>query len=215
MSKKDEKYKETQNNFYSEVGQKYKSYFKKYFEKDKKILYPYINLLKEKLDNPCVLEIGPGSGLALYYFEKEGIKTFAIDISSEIIDVSKSHSKNTNFFKGDFLEFDFKDKKFDGIFAKSVFHLFPKNKLETTFEKTKLLLKKGGLIYISISIYKKSEEGLFERKDLSDSSKQFRAHWTENEFKSIVEKCGLKIVKEIHNDENERERKWLCLILKK
>ena len=206
-------YRENQKKYYCEVGSEYSKYFKKYRIKDKKILYPYINLMKSRFKSPRILELGPGSGLSLYYFDKEGFKTTALDFSEKIINVAKKNSPNTKFINSDFLDYDFKDKKYDGVCAKSFLHLFSKEDAKLVLTKIKKILSKKGLVHLSIPIFEDSSEGFVKRDDFSNSPIQFRKKWNEKEIINFLKENGFKIFKKSYGTENERSRNWLNLIL--
>ena len=75
--------------------------------------------------NQSVLEIGCGCGAFLYFFSKKKIKCFGIDYSKELIRIAKKFFKKNNFFVGQANNLSqIKNKKFDFIFANSVFQYF-------------------------------------------------------------------------------------------
>jgi len=112
---------------------------------------------------PSVLEIGVGSGNMLKYFSELCFRTIAIDISSKMIEVAKIKSLSTDFIHSDFLSYNFLGKRFSGIFADSVLHLFPRDKIEKVFDKVYSLLENRGCLYVSIPLFKRSEEELINR----------------------------------------------------
>lgn len=206
-------YREKQKEYYNKTGPEYSKYFKRYKIKDKKILYPYINLMKSRFKSPRILELGPGSGLSLHYFDEEGFKTTALDFSEKIINVAKKNSPNTKFINSDFLDYNFKDKKYDGICAKSFLHLFSKKDAKLVLTKIKKILAKKSLVYLSIPIFKSSSEEFIKRDDFSNSPIQFRKKWNEKEITNFLKENGFKIFKKSYNNENERSRNWIILIL--
>jgi ubiquinone/menaquinone biosynthesis C-methylase UbiE len=202
---------------YDETAEEYRKRISWYEESDKEILFPFIRLLKEKFEfeKANLLELGPGSGLALRFFEEAGMKTTAIDISSKIIEVARKTSPNTSFIKSDFLEYDFKKEKFDGIFAKAFIHLFPKKDAEKVFRKVYSLLSEDGLFYLTTTIHDKSWEGFVQKEDYSKKSLRFRKEWTEKELIEEVNKNGFKIIEKVYKGEIRHDKNWIILILSK
>ena len=121
----------------------------------KQVNEPFIEVLKKNFKTPKVLELGPGSGLDLQYLEAAGCQTFAIDVAPKIINFAKKISPKTKFFLGDFSEYNFKNQKYSGIFAKAFIHLFPTEDALMVFKKMWQLLVPGGFIYISTTKHKK------------------------------------------------------------
>ena len=198
---------------YDRLAREYNERLKDYMISDRKITAPFINYLKDKFDNATILELGPGSGLCLSYFEFEGFQTTAIDISKEILSVSKKNAPKTKYLFGDFLEYDFGTSKFEGIFAKAFIHLFPKKDALFVLRKILGLLTKNGVAFIGTTIHKKSEEGFFEKSDYKEKLKRFRKKWTEKELIEEVEKVGFKILKKAHHSEPDKNKNWINLLL--
>jgi len=194
---------------YNNLASEYKNRIKKYKTVEKEIIRPFRDYLKENFDKISVLELGSGSGLSLFYLNQENFETTAIDISNEMIRVSKEMSPKTKFIHDDFLEHDFGDSKFQGIFAKAFIHLFQKKDAILVLKKIKNLLLPKGIAFISTNLSKKSREGYFEKKDYPGNPKRFRKKWTEEELIREVEKVGFKVFKKFHHKENEKN--WIKL----
>jgi 2-polyprenyl-3-methyl-5-hydroxy-6-metoxy-1,4-benzoquinol methylase len=107
---------------YDALAEEYKQKMQEYIISDRKIVAPFIDCLKINFKKISVLELGPGSGLNLSYFEKEGFETTGIDISNEIIKISQEMAPKTKYIFGDFLEYNFGKSKFESIFAKAFIH---------------------------------------------------------------------------------------------
>lgn len=183
-----------------------------YKERDKKILEPFIDFLKERFEKPKLLELGPGSGLALEYFEKSGFETFAIDISQKILDVAKNTSPKTTFYKGDFLSYPFDNKKFDGIFGKAFIHLFPKEDALLVLKKIKTLLSHSGLVYLSTTMHEEALEGFLQKEDYDKKPKRFRKQWTEKELTEALEETGFEIIFKDKMKEEKYDKIWMLFI---
>lgn len=208
-------YLEINRRTYEESAREYAYRVSWYEKEDKKILEPFISIMKNKFAEPKVLELGPGSGLALKFFESAGIKTKAIDFSKKILDVAKENSPKTEFIEGDFLSYNFLNEKFDGIFAKAFIHLFPLDDVLRVFDKIYDLLKGKGIFYISTTVHVIAEEGFFSKEDYEKKSLRFRKKWTEKELLEILERSGFGIIKKIYTSERALGKEWITLILEK
>ncbi|MCA9485790.1 MAG: class I SAM-dependent methyltransferase [Nanoarchaeota archaeon] len=108
----------------------------------------FIELLKSRFEKPKVLDVGCGLGNELRKFEENDLEAIGIDFAFEGEDI----------IKADFLEYDFGEEKFEGVFVKYVLHLFPKEDWEKFFDKTKRVLCKKGLVYFSLKVKDLGEE---------------------------------------------------------
>lgn len=200
-------------NCYDELAEEYKNRLEEYKISDRKIAFPFIEYLKKEFNKIKVLELGPGSGLNLLFLEDEGFQTTGIDISNKIISFAKEVSPKTNFIQGDFLEYNFGESKFDGIFAKAFIHLFPKKDAVFVLNKIWNLLKLNGAAFIATTVHDKSEEGYFEKLDYSKKLKRFRKKWTEQELINEIDNIGFKIFNKSYNIEHNKNKKWVNLVV--
>ncbi len=140
----------------------------------------------DNFSNPKVLKIGVGSGDMLRYFSKLSIKTTAIDISSKMIEVAKRKSQMIDFIYSDFISYNFCEERFPGVFADSVLHLFPRDKIEEVFDKVYSILENKGSFYISIPLFDKSKEEIIERGEEDNRVPEFRERYTERDFNLLL-----------------------------
>jgi len=163
---------------------------KKHFEI---ITESFADYILTSFSAPSLLEIGSGAGIYLNLFEKKGIKTAAIDISLEMIKIASEFSPKREYINDDFLKHDFHGRIFQGVFARQVFHLFPKIKSGEFLNKVYFLLAKKGLFYLSIPLYNESQEG-YETRGLNGMLfKEFRVRYTEDEFINIINHSNFAI----------------------
>jgi len=200
---------------YDRVAKEYRERAKEYIVSEKNITSPFINYLKKHFKSIKVLELGPGSGLALSYLNDEGFDTTAIDISKEIIKISRERSPKTKYIHSDFLKFDFGKIKFEGVFAKAFIHLFPKKDAIIVLRKIYNLLVSNGVVYLATTVHEESEEGFFEKLDYKEKLKRFRKRWMEEELIEEVRKIGFEIVIKNYTDEEDKNKKWVNLYLVK
>lgn len=197
---------------YNNLADQYKSRLKEYKYKDKELLDTFIKLAKTKSDSAAVLELGPGSGLALQIFEEEGMRTYAIDIADKILAVAKDSSPYTIFINDDFLQHDFGAKKFDAICAKAFLHLIPRDDAHTVLNKIADLTQENGVLFLATTIHDVPTEGYEEKHDYSESPRRYRKKWTEVELLEALTHTW-RIVEKNYN--TERSKRWLALTLQK
>ncbi len=208
-------YIKTNQEVYDNLAEEYKQKMHDYVISDRRISAPFIDYLKNHFNKIRVLELGPGSGLVLSYFEKEGFKTTAIDISRKLLRVSQETAPKTRYLFGDFLAFDFGKSKLEGIFAKAFIHLFPKEDAQIVLKKIFDLLENNGAAFIATTIHEKSEEGFFEKTDYNQKMKRFRKRWVESELLEEITKIGFTIYHKDYNIEPDKEKKWVNLVVVK
>ncbi|HJZ18724.1 MAG TPA: class I SAM-dependent methyltransferase, partial [Candidatus Nanoarchaeia archaeon] len=136
----------------------------------------------------------------------------AIDISRKIIEVAKRISSNTLYIEDDFLNHDFGNLTFDGIFSKAFVHLFPKTDAVKVLRKMRNLISERGIVFIGTTIHDFSEEGYTEKSDY-DNTVRFRRKWTRDELFDAVLNEEFKIFSEQENFESGKH--WYGLILEK
>ena len=100
------------------------------------------------LNTGKLLELGSGSGYDSVYLADHGFDVTAIDVSEDVIELSKKIHVNSkvNFVAADFFQ-DITDKKFDVIYDRGFLHNY-KNRLQEIFEKLNILLTDNGKLII-------------------------------------------------------------------
>lgn len=95
-----------------------------------------------------LLELGSGSGYDSVYLADHGFDVTAIDVSEDVIELSKKIHVNSkvNFIAVDFFQ-DSTDKKFDVIYDRGFLHNY-KNRLQEIFKKLNTLLTDNGKLII-------------------------------------------------------------------
>jgi len=95
-----------------------------------------------------LLELGCGSGYDSAYLADYGFDVTAIDVSEDVIELSKKIHINSklNFITADFFQ-DVLDKQFDVIYDRGFLHNY-KNRLQEIFEKLNTLLSTTGKLIV-------------------------------------------------------------------
>jgi len=198
---------------YDELSSEYDERAEESFSCNERVSRGFVSYLKSNFRNPKVLELGCGSGLNLSIFEREGFETYCVDISRKMIEVSRKRAPNTKYLLSDFLECDFGDLKFEGVFASAFIHLFSKEDALIVLDKIKSLLSPNGILFLSTTLHKESEEGFYEKSDYSTKLKRFRKKWEINELMSTLKGLDLKILGSDLSIEFDRRKMWINFIL--
>lgn len=186
-----------------------------YEEKSELLAGTVLNCAKKSFKKITVLEIGPGSGEILSYFEENGCRTVAVELSTKMVEVAKIRSPHTVFIINDITETKFSTDQFEVIYAGALIHLFP---LKTSLELLKKFyswLKPNGIIFINTTIHDVSEEGYFTKHDYEIPVKRFRKKWTEKEFVLALQNTGLEIIQRLFTNEQDRNKQWVAFLCKK
>lgn len=167
----------------------------------------FINSIQKISNNPKILEIGPGGGIALKEFEKRGFNTCAVDLSQKMIEVSKRVAPNTKYIKGNFLEYN-SENNFDGIFSRFVLHLFSEQDAYKFVEKAYNLLKPKGIFFASTLLHEYPREGLVEKKEGDLRVDRYKKKWTKSELENLLKESPFEIyelnIYNLYNKENKK-----------
>ena len=172
-------------------------------------------LAKAEFNQINLLEVGPGSGEALLFFERNGCRTLAVELSERMALTARRRSPNTFFIVEDIMDVNFIDKQFEIIYAGALIHLFPFKDAAILVKKIHSWLKPNGFLFISTTTHSYSEEGLYTKVDYKIPVERFRRKWTEEEFVQLLLNNDFEIVKKIFTDEKDRMKRWIGLIGKK
>ena len=183
-----------------------------YEESEESLGMPILNLAKQSFSQISVLEIGPGSGEMSAFFEKNGCRTIAVELSPKMAEIAKIRSPNTVFLVADILETDFLNNQFEIIYAGAIIHLFPLNDALELLRKVHLWLKPNGFLFINTTLHDISFEGFEEKTDYGITIKRFRRKWCEEELISALKEYGLKIITRMSTFEQDRRKRWIAYI---
>jgi len=193
----------------------YNSLTKEYLSKENEGIY---NLCKEALilkrllkENKLwnkILELWSWAGLFSKIFWDLWFDVIWLDNSEKMIELAKKEwHKKIKFFKGDFLDYDLWNEKYDLINMLAFIHLFPPIEVPEIFKKIKSHLNIWWLIYLSTT-KENQYKAWFKKKSLW--SIRYRVNYTAKEFKKLVKENWFKILnyKEVEN-ENEEWKIWM------
>lgn len=175
------------------------------------------SLLKHvsECDHPQVMEIGPGAGQVLRYFEDNSCRTIGVELSQEMCNLCRVQSPNSIIVNGDISEINFGIEQFDLIYMGAVIHLFPLQDATILMRKVWTWLKYTGCVFINTTCHPESYEGYSIKKDYSGESYRFRRCWSEDDFEQFISESGFSVIEKLYTDEKDRSKKWVALIGKK
>lgn len=186
-----------------------------YEEKPASLVDPVLKHAKIYFEKITVLEIGPGSGEILSYFENRGCRTVAVELSQNMLCLAKNRSPATIFLLGNILDSNFADAQFEVIYAGALIHLFPLTDARRLLARMHSWLKPNGFLFVNTTVHAKSEEGIYAKLDYGSSMRRFRKRWTENEFISELKMAGFEPKDRLFTDEKNRQKKWVAFICRK
>lgn len=130
------------------------------------------------------LDLGCGIGTLCDYFNKNKIQTTGIDISPDMINISKNKNKSVNFFIEDMIEYVSKEK-YDLITltCDTVNHVLDEDKLETLFLNIYNMLNDDG--YLIFDIFDKEKLNL-NNNITSNRDNGIRVHYYITEQQNLI-----------------------------
>ena len=139
------------------------------------------------IESKNLLEIGPGTGLALRLFEDKGFSVTGVEANSKYVDFINDKLTHGKCIQG-FAE-DFKiTTKFDVIWLSHVFeHLI---RPDLFLKKCSELLTKDGFIFIAVP---DCQNPKILHQSVFDNASSY--HYTKNSLKILVENNDLEIIK--------------------
>ncbi|MBN2130067.1 MAG: class I SAM-dependent methyltransferase [Sedimentisphaerales bacterium] len=174
-----------------------------------------IRYLKVRSPNPPVLEIGPGSGEALAYFESAGCRTVGVELSMKLACVSSKRSPHSSIVIANILDIEFVEGSFQVIYAGAVIHLFPLADALKVLRACHRWLAPEGVLFVSTTVHESTEEGFCTKTDYREPVLRFRRKWVEADFIDAVQESQFMVVERLYTDERDRGKKWVALICTK
>lgn len=156
--------------------------------KDKKEVNEFLKYLN---NNASILDIACGTGeLLKYYSEKEFIVT-GIDISKEMVNLTKKKVPSANVKNMSLYDIDKLEEKFDGISATFILVHIPKDKINEVIKKISERLKDNGIFFAVFTTHLK--EGLQE-EPLDNNYKYYAINYSKDKVCKVLENNGFEIL---------------------
>lgn len=127
----------------------------------------YSSAVNSVAENPCVLEIGVGTGNLASKFLKNKFNIVGVDQSREMLNVAKEKHPQLKVRIGEFLKLPFDDKSFDVIVSTYAFHHLKREEKVVAISEMLRVLKDNGKIVIGDLMFENKEDEESVLKDLS------------------------------------------------
>lgn len=154
-----------------------------------------------RLKGPKVLDAGCGPGVYLDQFRKRGIDALGIDLSDAFLEIAQS--KGLNVRKMDMESPLLYPHSFDGIWSAATVQHIPRERLASTFQTWAKLLKKDGLLWISLRQRKNEKDGCSEDPRFP-GSKRWVTPYTQEELHKALAKQFEVIQSMIEHPESDK-----------
>lgn len=128
--------------------------------------------------------------------------------------IEQAHKRvpNARFLVLDFYDLKFADNSFDGFWSAASFLHVSKKEVSKVINEAFRVIVAGGIGFISVKEKTEFDEGLIAQEKLGIS--RYFAFYTEDEFKKILLKLGLKVLEVTRVIENDdRKTVWLCFFV--
>jgi ubiquinone/menaquinone biosynthesis C-methylase UbiE len=146
-------------------------------------------------DNPCLLDLGCGTGWTLRYAANRGHGEFyGVDISSTMIERAQAKSRgyaNLHFYKSRVEELPFDDEVFDVVISSYAFHHF--SNPEKALREANRVLKQNGKLYILDMTANNAFTRLVDRFARKIEAAHVKSYST-REFQALFERAGLRYI---------------------
>jgi len=146
-------------------------------------------------DNPCLLDLGCGTGWTLRYAANRWQGEFyGVDISSKMIERAQAKSRsygNLHFYKSRVEELPFDDDFFDVVISSYAFHHF--SNPEKALREANRVLKPKGKLYILDMTANNAFTRLVDRFARKLEAAHVKSYSTK-EFQALSERAGLRYI---------------------
>ncbi|MFB6226591.1 MAG: class I SAM-dependent methyltransferase [Candidatus Paceibacteria bacterium] len=185
-------YAQYNKNAYNNMAPYYKKQGRTKESRIKEEARNFSEYIEKTFERPKILEIGPGAGVGLGEFEARGFDTTAIDVSEKMIEISKETAPKTKYLVGNFIDHQLRSKEYDGVFGRSVIHLFPYQKAFEFVEKCYRILTNKGLLHLSTFNYEFPQEGIKEKIMEDKNFRRFKREWTHRELEHLAKNSSFR-----------------------
>ncbi len=162
-----------------------------------------------------ILDLGCGPGRDAKIFTQKEYDVTGIDLSENMIEKAKERVKNVKFKVMDIKKLEFEDNHFDAVWASACLLHIPKKDINTTLKEIFRVLKKGGILFISL---KQGDGEIFKPdKKYTPEVKKFWSLFQKEEIEDKLKQAGFEILESyIENKEPPSlNHPWMCIFSKK
>lgn len=142
--------------------------------------------------NNSILDLGCGSGRDAKIFSEKGYRVVGVDLSYKMLEVARKEAPLASFIQLDMRELTFNNETFGGVWAvASLLHL-PKTDISQCLNECNRVLKKEGIIYISVKVGEGKEFKPDTRYD--ENAFKFYSYFQSEEMENYIQQAGFKIL---------------------
>ncbi|MDK2907938.1 MAG: hypothetical protein PWQ87_396 [Candidatus Woesearchaeota archaeon] len=170
-------------------------------------LSEFCSLLKK---GAKILDAGCGPARDVEYLNEEGFDAFGIDFSKEMVRIGKNLVPKCNIEIADFLEKEFKEESFGGIWCNASLIHIPKEEVKGALLKFYKWLEHDGILFLSMIEGKGHKEIRIKRFYQNPLPVFF---YELDELMGLLEEAGFEIIK--HHREYDFENHWIDFFCKK
>lgn len=165
-------------------------------------------------NNGEVLDLGCGPGRDSRYLAEKGCKVIGIDYSSEMIKLARKlhgHLKNIHFKKMDMRRLEFKNKRFNGVWAcASLLHI-PKKEISKVLKEVWKVLKDKGIFFVAVK--KGNGEKIITSGKYGKPMERFFSFFGIGELTRFLKNANFEIIK--RQIEKRGDTKWIQILVRK
>lgn len=175
--------------------------------KDKKYVDMFLNQFNS---NAKILDIACGTGELLKYYTDKGFVANGIDISKEMVNISKRKAPDANAIEKSLYDIDKLEERFDGISATFIFVHIPKEKINDVIKKIKGRLNQNGIFFMLFTT--SLQEGMQE-EPLDNRYKYYVVNYSKEEIENVLTDNGFEILESV--EETRIDKSDIAIILAK
>ncbi len=205
--------------WYNDNARSFKFAVEKFvFKNDLDQLEQFSKLVKA---NGKILDVGSGSGRDTVLFFKRGFDVVGMDLSKNLIKLSKESNSKIKFIQGSMLKIPFPDKYFDGLWVHaSMLHISKMSDVVKAMSEFNRVCKSNGTLHVFV----RAKMGRLKKEYLqrSDSKgKRLFRYFSQQELKTLLFDSGFELLSmeqypESKNNPNGRsEIDWIVVLAKK
>ncbi len=179
--------------------------------------YKFISLLPQ---NGSVLDVGCAAGRDSRLFKDKGFQVVGVDLSVGLLRIARKENPDISFFKANLLSLPFENNYFNGVFAQAcLHHLQSLKEVKQALLEFKRVLKKNGLLFITVKAKKGKEKFKLLKDKYSFNSSRFFQLFSQKELRDLLQETGfiiLKLEKRLGRQTDSRpDIDWITCLAKK
>ena len=141
-----------------------------------------------------VLDAGCGTGRYTCLLQDAGLNVTGIDISPGMLEIAEEKHPELHFMEGDFLQLEFADRSFDGVWAhNSIVHFDQDDDIKTALSEFRRILKTGGILHLLVTASNGDQKSAVIKDKLHPEGVYYRL-FSKQEVHSLLDYIGYKVL---------------------